>query len=400
MSAHRVLVVGGGYAGVLAALRVARLGGPRVTVTLVNPRRAFVERVRLYQLAPRGGAPGRDLGALLAPRVRFVEGRAAALDGARGRALIEPAAGGRGHDEPFDTCLVATGSVTDTGGVPGVAAHACDVGGAESAARAHARLAALADGAQVIVAGGGLTAIELAAEIAENRPGLRVALVTAGVVGPGLSTKGRAAIRRHFAVHRVTVHERTRICQVDPRGVSVGGGRIDAELVLWAAGMVASPLARAVGLEVDEGGRAWVDAGLRARGHADVFVVGDSARVQGHPLRMGCAVALPMAVQVADHIVARVAGDRAPPFRFGFAVQCIGLGRRAGLLQFVGPADAPRERVIGGRLAGYAKELICRYAGARPAREARPSRVGRGPRAPQALPPLISTPAGGTGDVG
>jgi len=399
MAAHRVLVVGGGYAGVLAALRIARLGGARVAVTLVNPRRAFVERVRLYQLAPRGRAPSRDLGVLLAPSVRFVEGLVAGLDGSRGRALVAPVAGG-GHirDEPFDTCLIATGSATDAGGVPGVVAHACDVGSAESAARARTRLAALADGAGVIVAGGGLTAIELAAEIAETRPGLRVALVTAAAIGPGLSGKGRAAIRRHLAAHRVTLHEQTRITEVDRCGAIASGGRIDADLVFWAAGMTASPLARAVGLEVDEGGRAWVDPGLRAVGRADVFVVGDSARVAGHSLRMGCVVALPMAVQVADQILARVTGAGAPPFRFGFAVQCIGLGRRAGLLQFVAPDDTPRERVLTGRLAGFAKELICRYAGARPAREAHTAWLGR--RAARQLPPLAATPAGQARGVG
>jgi RNA polymerase sigma-70 factor (ECF subfamily) len=114
--------------------------------------------------------------------------------------------------------------------------------------------------------------------------------------------------------------------------------------------MKASPLARAVGLSVDDGGRAWVDASLRALGQGDVFVVGDSARVKGHDLRMGCVVPLPMAIQVADQIVARVAGGTAPPFRFGFAIQCIGLGPRAGLVEWVGPDDAPRERALSGRV--------------------------------------------------
>ena len=174
--------------------------------------------------------------------------------------------------------------------------------------------------------------------------------------------------------------------------------RIDADLVLWAAGMKASPLARAVGLSVDDGGRAWVEQDLRAVGQPDLFVVGDSARVRGHDLRMGCVVALPMAIQVADQIVARVAGRSGRPFHFGFVLQCIGLGPRAGLIQRVAADDSPRERVIGGRVAGYIKEAICRYAGGRPAREAH---AGSWPgRRDRALAPVAPAPMEGAREVG
>ena len=194
-------------------------GGARVAVTLVNPRRAFVERVRLYQMLPRSRPRPRhqDLGVVLEPSVRFVEGQVTGLDGPSGRATVEPAPGGHLRVEPFDTCLIATGSVTDLGAVAGAASHAAELGTAESAARARARLAALADGARVLVVGGGLTAIELAAEIAEARPGRRTVLATGGVIGPGLSCKGRAVVARHLAGQGVAVHEHTRVTEVDGR---------------------------------------------------------------------------------------------------------------------------------------------------------------------------------------
>jgi NADH:ubiquinone reductase (H+-translocating) len=376
---HRVLVIGGGYAGVLTALRVARKGGQRVAVTLVNEQPDFVERVRLAEFMASGKAVRHDLRALLEPSVRFVLGRAQFLDGTQHQVTLVG-----GQIEPFDSCVLATGSVAEHAAVPGLDAHAYDIATFESAARARERLASLAEGARVVVCGGGLTAIELATELAEVQVNVEIGLVTAGLIGPGLSAKGRAVVRRHLAGHGVALAEHTPITSVDARGVRHAGGRVDANLVVWAGGLRASPLPARFGLEVDRTGRALVDDGLRSLSQPDIFVVGDSAAVGHDPLRMGCVAALPMAVHAADGILRKLAGRSPTPFHFGLSLQCISLGRRSALVQFVHPDDSPSAWTISGRPAAIIKELLCRYAARRPAQERR-KHDAAGPRSPRRL---------------
>jgi len=366
MPLHKVLVVGGGYAGVLTATRLARKGRRRVAVTLINDGPLFVERVRLPERACRGREVSHDLASKLGAGIRFVVGRVASFagDGDRSCAVL---AGG--EEEAFDTCVLATGSVFADGGVPGVGVHTRDIASGPGAEAARQGLAELADGQRVMVCGGGLTAIELAAELAESRPGLRIDLACAGDIGPGLSIKGRAVVTRHLGERGVGLHPHTKVTGVDARGAAHAGGRLDAELVLWCGGFKPSPLARALGLAIDGAGRALVDDCLRSTSHPNVVVVGDSAAIVHNPLRMGCVTALPMAAHAADTILRGVAGQPAPPFRFRFVLQCISLGRRAGLVQAVHADDSPVERVIAGRSAAFIKELICRYAARRPFRD-------------------------------
>jgi NADH:ubiquinone reductase (H+-translocating) len=340
---HKVLVVGGGYAGVLTALRVARKARTRVVVTLVNEGREFIERVRLPQFVGRGRSVRRDLASMLPPDVRLVLGRVESIDGEKARVTLAT-----GQIEPFDTCVLATGSVAARAGIRGLETHGYDIATAGSAARAREALVGLSDGARVLVCGGGLTAIEIAAELAEAMPRLRIGMVIAGMLGPGLSAKGRTVVGRHLAARGVSVVEHARVTAVDSRGVLHANGRTDADVVLWAGGFRASPLPEKFGLETDRMGRARVDDLLRSISHPHIMVVGDSAAVGEHPLRMGCVTALPMAIHAADGIVDTLAGRRAEPFRFGFVLQCISLGRRSALVQFVRSDDSPRERIISG----------------------------------------------------
>jgi hypothetical protein len=72
---------------------------------------------------------------------------------------------------------------------------------------------------------------------------------------------------------------------------------------------------------------------------------------------MSCALALPMGGYVADLL----SGATDEPFRFGFAVQCISLGRKDGIIDFVNADDTPRGIAITGHAGAWVKELVCRY---------------------------------------
>ncbi|MBO0842754.1 MAG: FAD-dependent oxidoreductase, partial [Nocardioides sp.] len=131
-----VVVVGGGYAGVYAANRLA--GNDLVSVTLVNPRAEFVERIRLHQLV--GGSDDAVVGfeKVLSPAVRLVVGAATRIDAA-GRA-VELAGGER---LAYDYLVYAVGSGTGSPRVPGVAEHAYPIATLEEATRLRAALDAV-----------------------------------------------------------------------------------------------------------------------------------------------------------------------------------------------------------------------------------------------------------------
>ncbi|QUF02895.1 FAD-dependent oxidoreductase [Actinosynnema pretiosum subsp. pretiosum] len=357
---ERVVVLGAGYAGLAAAKLAARWTGAQVT--LVNERDRFVQRVRLHQLAAGQSErrlPLRDL--LAGTGVELVVGRAEAIDlGAR-----EVRVGDRAL--PYDRLVYALGSGADPGSTPGVAEHAHSVADAESAERLHRALSGGGSGAptgrrSVVVVGGGLTGVETAAELAEA--GHSVALLSAGALGAGLSPKAVRHLHRAFARLGVRVREGCRVESVDERGVRVDGVREAADAVVWTAGFRVPPLARESGLAVDASGRLLVDGAMRSTSHPEVIGVGDAAamrRADGQEMRMACATAGPNAQRAIRALAEELAGAEPTPTRFRYAGQCVSLGRRDAVLQFVHPDDTPRDLVLTGRAAALAKEAIIAY---------------------------------------
>jgi len=365
---HRIVILGAGYAGLLAAGRLGRrLHGDDATVTLVNAEPDFVERVRLHQLAAGQDLPPRPLEDVLAGTgVVLRVARVTGVDVDR-RAVAVTSVDGAGADElPYDTLLYALGSAPADHGVPGVAEHADELASRPGALRLRERLAGLGAGGRVVVVGGGLTGIEAVTEIAEARPDLDVALAARGGLGDWLSAAGRRHVRRAVDRLGVTVHERTDVAAVRAGAVETGDGAVlPADVTVWATGFATHPLAAAAGLEVTREGRIVVDGTMRSVSHPEVYAVGDAAQAEGplgNPLRMSCASGGPMAWQAADAIVARLTGGRMPNMPLGYVHQCLSLGRRDAVIQLVTPDDRARPAAPGGRAAAWYKELVCRAA--------------------------------------
>ncbi|MGI5131888.1 NAD(P)/FAD-dependent oxidoreductase [Pseudonocardia sp. CA-107938] len=363
---HRIVVLGAGYAGTHAAGRLARrLHRDDVEITLVNADPDFVERVRLHQLAV-----GQELRLRLLRDVFAHTGvvvrtsRVTAVDvDARTVELLDPHGG---TDRiGYDTLVYALGSVAPDG-VPGVAEHAHSVSSRPAALRLHQRLLDLPAGGTVLVVGGGLTGVEAVTEIAESRPDLHVALAVRGEPGEWLHERARRYLRRTFDRLRIAVHAHTEVTAVDGAGAATGaGGFIPADVVVWAAGFAAHPMAAATTLRLAPTGQIVVDAAMRSVSHPDVHVVGDAAfaiGAGGAPLRMSCSSGIPSAWRAADAVAARLTGRRVPEPLIGYYAQCISLGRRAGIVQHVSPADRARPVVLTGRSAALVKEFICSAA--------------------------------------
>ena len=266
----------------------------------------------------------------------------------------------------YDTLVYALGSTVADFGVPGVVEHAHHVASKHAALRLRERLNQLRAGETVLIVGGGLTGIEVATEIAEARPDLKVAIAARGGVGDWLDEKAQSHLRRAFERFGITVHAHADVTGVTEDGVATrSGAEIRAHVTVWTAGFAVHPIAAASTLAVSASGRIVVDATQRSVSHPDVYAVGDAAHavgVGGAPLRMGCATASPMAWLGADVIAARLTGRTIPDSPIGYNSQCISLGRRDAIVQKVTKEDQPTSKVDVGRKAARIKELICSIA--------------------------------------
>ena len=365
---HRIVVLGAGYTGATAAGRLARrLRREDVAITLVNAEPDFVERVRMHQLAT-----GQDL----APRpfsemfrgtgVSLKQGKVTAVDVDR-RTVPVAAPDATGEEElEYDTLVYALGSGWNDQGVPGTAEYAHEIASRPGALRLRERLAGLAAGESVVVVGGGLTGIEAATEIAEARPDLDVALAARGGLGDWLSEKGAGHLRTVFDRLGITAHEHAAVTAVEAGHITTGDGTdIPAAVTVWTTGFAVHPIARATGLEVTGTGQIVVDRTMRSVSHPDVYVIGDAALAMGpgdKPLRMSCASGVPTAWQAADAIAARLTGTKVPTVPVRYFNQCISLGRKDGLIQYVTADDRAKSAALTGRLAALYKEIICKGA--------------------------------------
>ncbi|MER6911030.1 FAD-dependent oxidoreductase [Streptomyces sp. NPDC000594] len=336
---RHIIVLGAGYGGLLAALRLA----PHTRVTLIDPADHFTERVRLHERATRPTTVTHPLGALLkGTGIRHVARRATALDPTARQVTTDD-----GEHHGYDRLIYALGSRTPD--IPGENVYT-----AESADALRKRLQDRPG--TLAVVGGGLTGIEIAAEIAESHPDWRVRLHSTTPIGADHSPRARDHL--HTALSRLGVRTE--------EGRVTGPDSLDSDAVVWAAGMVPNTaLAASAGLTLDpHTSRVAVDATLRSLSHPDIYAVGDAAAAHSGPageIRMGCAGALPTGSHAASAILAEGRGHQPPPLDFAFVMRCVSLGRQDGLIQFVRADDTPRDRILTGRAAARTKEQIVRH---------------------------------------
>ncbi|OBG20748.1 pyridine nucleotide-disulfide oxidoreductase [Mycolicibacterium celeriflavum] len=355
---YEILILGGGYTGMAAATGLAGRLKRRddVHITLVNAQARFTERLRLHQVA--SGQALKDLqisDRLAGTGVEFVQGWVTGIDAEAQTIRVDDTTTLR-----YDTLVYALGSVADTGSVPGADEFAYTLDSADDAQLLAAQLDRLGDGT-VVVAGGGLTGIESAAEIAEQHPELDVVLLSRQVPGSMMSERARARV--HAGLERLGVRVRAGvdIVKVMADGVALADGEVvSARAVLWTTGVRVSPLAAAAGLAVDDRGRILTDASLRSVTRPNIYAVGDAAAVrQGYGVIHGtCQSGIPTAVHAAASIARDLKGKSPKRFRFGYVHQPVSLGRHDAVIQFTRADDAPGRFYLAGPVAAAYKETV------------------------------------------
>jgi NADH:ubiquinone reductase (H+-translocating) len=353
----RIVIVGAGFGGLAAAQALRKAP---VEVTLIDKRNHHVFQPLLYQVATAALSPA-DIAApirgILAKNLntRVLLDRVTGVDAARQEVLL-----GAGAPIPYDWLIIATGARHAYFGRDEWAAHAPGIKTIDDATAVRRKVLLALERAETetdqgrrhalltfVVVGGGPTGVEMAGAIAElARKSVsrdfrsitphcsRVILVEGGPrllpsFPEPLSAKARTQIERLG----VEVRLDSRVTRIGADHVRIGDETIPAFTAIWAAGVEASPAAAWLGAQSDAAGRVMVGADLRAPGHNNIFVIGDTAHCAG-PGGAPLPGVAPVAKQQGRYVAALIRGGRARPFRYRDYGNLATIGRRAAVIDF------------------------------------------------------------------
>ncbi|KAB1908024.1 FAD-dependent oxidoreductase [Micromonospora sp. AMSO1212t] len=351
----RVVVIGGGFAGVMAANRLMQRDD--VSVTVVNPRPDFVVRPRLHHLVAGSHEAVVDYREVLHERVQLVQDAVTVIDATERRVVLAEI-GALG----YDYLVYAVGSASAEPPVSGMAEFAYPMATIEAAQRLRSIIGESPAGAAVTVVGAGPTGIETAAELAGR--GHRVSLVCGGTLGAYLHPRARRAAARSLARLGVTVLDGpgTEVTAVTRDAVRLRDDRVlPSAITVWAAGFGVPDLAVRSGLRTDSIGRLLTDETLTSIDDDRIVAAGDSTAPSGVPYRMSAYTAGCLGAHAADTLLRRMAGLRPEPASVFFNAMCVGLGPQAGIYQLAGRDDTAMRLFIGGRLGGRLKALTYKF---------------------------------------
>jgi NADH dehydrogenase len=358
---HRVVIIGGGFGGLAATQKLA---GADVKITIIDKRNHHLFQPLLYQVATTSLSTSEiawPIRHLLRKRGEVVTllGNVVAVDKAGQRVLLED-----GGEVPYDSMIIATGAQHAYFGHDDWEPFAPGLKTLEDATTIRRKLLVAFEKAEreadaekraalltFVIIGAGPTGVELAGAIIElaritmrgefrniEPTEARVVLLEAGQrvlanFAPDLSAYALKALQRLG----VEVLLGKPVTSVTADGVGFDGETLRAGTIIWAAGVLASPAAKWLGVEADRAGRIKVEADLTVPGYPNIFAIGDTVTVldpNGKPVPGIGDAAKQGGKHAAATIKARLAGEAPPSFRYRHAGDLATIGRRAAVIDF------------------------------------------------------------------
>jgi len=342
----RIVVVGGGFAGMWGALAAARktdlsgVSANNVEISLINRDGFHCIRPRLYENdLTEARIP---LASVLEPAgVKLIEGHVQAIR--PGNKTISVGNGNGDQQIAYDRLVYAAGSILSMPDIPGGAAHSFNIDNFGEAERLNAHLKSLPEfddtegRLTVAVVGAGFTGLELACELPARLSALasaaqpRVILVDqAPVLGATLGDNPRQEIERVVNSLGIETRLGVQVSRIDADGLTLDdGSTIPAKTVVWTSGNLGSPVGQNLEVPLDELGRVPVDGQLRVKGLPQVFAAGDAAQVpvdDTHIAVMSCQHAMPQGRYAGHNAAADLLGEPLLDYRQPTYVTCLGLG--------------------------------------------------------------------------
>jgi NADH dehydrogenase len=355
----RVVIVGAGFGGLEAAHSLRRAP---VDVTVVDRQNHHCFQPLLYQVATAALSPADvawPIRHILAPQRNATVLMDEVREVDTASRVVRTAAGCL----PYDFLVIATGATHFSFGHDDWAESAPGIKGIDDATRTRRRILLAFEHAELTdddaerrrlltfaIVGGGPTGVEMAGAIAEvarqtlppdfrriDPRSARILLIEAGPrILPGLPPRLSAYAEKTLRHMGVEVLTSSPVTHCDQRGIEAGGTFMSAGTIVWAAGVVASPVATWTGAECDRAGRVLVNGDLSLPGVPEVFVIGDAAAVKrsSNGIVPGLApAAKQMGRYVGKLIAAKVSGSALPSaFRYRHQGDLATIGRRAAVV--------------------------------------------------------------------
>jgi NADH dehydrogenase len=364
----RVLILGGGFGGLYAALEFEKRHDPRFEVTVVNRENFFLFTPMLHEIA----ASDLDLTNIVNPvrkmirRVNFFCGDVDKIDIESKQVVVSHGFHRHSHTLEYDHLVLALGSVTNFFNLPGVAERAVTMKSLGDAIQLRNRLIAHLEEADTecaraerpplltfVVAGGGFAGVETIASINDFLrdaipfyPNLREEMLRVVLVHPGefilpeLGGKlGRYADKKVRA-RGVEIFSKTKVAEVRPREIELTNGeKIISSTLIWTAGTSPNPILDLVAC-AKERGRIKVNPHLEVEGQDGLWALGDCALVPDPATGDYCPPTAQHASRegkvLAHNIIASVDGKPKKPFKFKTLGQLAAIGRRTGVARILG----------------------------------------------------------------
>jgi NADH dehydrogenase len=367
----RVVIIGAGFGGLNAAQSLA---SAPVSITVIDRSNHHTFQPLLYQVAPAGLSPGEIAAPIrsILSRHQNVEVLMAEVTGFDlERHIVQTVVRNGSEDEsqevPYDFLIVAAGASHAYFGHDEWQALAPGLKSVEDAIEIRRRIllafelaereaagGAPSDPLNFVVVGGGPTGVELAGTLAEicrhalahdfrsiDPSRSRIRLVEGGpkVLPSYPDDLSRSAIEQLQRLG-VEVHTSTMVTRIEPGAIYMGDKRMEAAVILWAAGVAASPLGKKLGVPVDRAGRVLVEPDLSLPNHREVFAIGDLAALNDASGKLLPGVA-PVAIlegryvaNLIRHEIAQPEPAARKPFHYYDKGSLATIGRAAAVAEF------------------------------------------------------------------
>ena len=332
--AYDVVILGAGYAGLMAALRLCQKR-QELRIALVSRSDQFLERVRLQEsiVAPVAPRIASISAFVKGKNIEFIRGSVTSFDPEH--RLVRIATESQELVIAFDQAIYALGSNVDVDDIPGAAEHAYRLEPGEGPRSAAALRSRLRENAgrplRVVTVGGAETGIEVAGEIKTAWPNVEMTIISRARCGDFRGPRVEKAVRAELGRLGVRLVDGEAVTEVRSTELMTDAGRsIACDICVWSGGLRSSPVASHAGLATDPQGRIWVDPSLRSISHAHILAIGDAAHPAaptGAPYRLSAFVALASGAHAADVILAQKEKRELQPFSYSTFGQGVAIGR-------------------------------------------------------------------------